>query len=183
MSHVTPIKFQTMRELVIATLTRFEKAKGLACRDQQVQYDHSTNGVGCAISCHLSARNAKGLDTIGQHLGTHCISRLAGSPFAGHLLGGIFDDIDIRDLEWLQVAHDGACDLNDFRRTLYAYLGSPDADLTGHVPMNFETLREAAIVLLVRADQEGPRSKLDRPALRNFLTYGAYLPTPGDNPT
>lgn len=136
------IRFDTIREVLVATLVRYENATKLSIH-HTCSYGKEVNDIGCAIGCHLSAKDGALLDTYGLSIRT--INRYAD---AKAILDATFGPgISRSDLEILQRMHDTAADVDQFRERLRHWLE------TGEVDWKFRTYQP---VPEDQVDQDAP---------------------------
>lgn len=116
--------FNTLKELVEATLKIYENVDSLSKQKgySTCQYAHDTNGVGCALGCHIDAHTAWQWDQEGL-----TIFRLTTDPQFAHMrkpLGLVInlDTITPIQLQKLQAAHDDSDTVEEFRGKLRGYL-------------------------------------------------------------
>lgn len=110
--------YQNYLELLEATLAKYENAETLCCEispddGPRAHYAH-VNGIGCAVGCHLSAQQAQQLETLCAPNGEYMWRDIHTREDVRILVGDIFDNIDLEDMDELQFMHDNAIDVNDY---------------------------------------------------------------------
>lgn len=109
--------YQNYLQLLEATLAKYENAETLCCDISEdgprAHYAH-VNGIGCAVGCHLSAQQAQQLETLLAPNGEYAWREIHARDDVRALVGDIFDNIDLEDMDDLQYMHDSAIDAYDY---------------------------------------------------------------------